>query len=125
VDQPACDQHKCPIRPGDCRSGSQKPIQQIPQPQFLEQFARHQQRAPGKSVQDLDVVLLLAFQLGRAFQDATQVRKHSAEHVATAKIGDDALLDLAVFAVGFHDAQVFVDGAVGGRDFDGPDVHAS
>ncbi len=66
----------------------------------------------------------LAFQLGGAFQDATQVRKQGAEHVAAAQIGDDALLDLAVFAVGLHDAQVFVDGAVGGRDFDGPDVHA-
>jgi hypothetical protein len=34
------------------------------------------------------------------------------------------LLDLAVLAIGFDDADVFVDHAVGGPDFDGAEVHA-
>src|SRR5262249_13640178 len=43
--------------------------------------------------------------------------------VLAAEVGDDALPDLAVFAVGFDDADVFVDGAAGGADFDGPGIH--
>ena len=45
------------------------------------------------------------------------------EEVLASEIGDDALLDLAVFAVGLDDADVFVDGAAGGADFDGSRVH--
>src|SRR5260370_18014405 len=45
------------------------------------------------------------------------------EEVLPSEIGDDALLDLPVFAVGFDDADVFVDGAAGGADFHGSRVH--
>ena len=45
------------------------------------------------------------------------------EEVLASEVGDDALLDLAAFAVGLDDADVFVDGAAGGADFDGSRVH--
>ena len=45
------------------------------------------------------------------------------EEVLASEISDDALLDLAVFAVGLDDADVFVDGAAGGADFHGSRVH--
>ena len=35
----------------------------------------------------------------------------SIEEILATEIGDDALLDLTVFAVGLDDADVFVDGA--------------
>jgi hypothetical protein len=60
---------------------------------------------------------------GRAEQDALELRKHQGEQIFAAEVGDDALLDLAVLAVGLDDAYVLVDGAVGGRDFDGADEH--
>ena len=45
------------------------------------------------------------------------------KEVFAAEVGDDALLDLAAVAVGFDDADIFVDGAAGGADFDGSRVH--
>src|SRR4051794_26290873 len=45
------------------------------------------------------------------------------EELFASEIGDDALFDLTVLAVGLDDADVFVDGAAGGADFDGPRVH--
>ena len=49
--------------------------------------------------------------------------EHGGQHVLAAEIRDDPLLDLAVFAIGFDDADIFVDSALGGRDFDRADVH--
>ena len=65
----------------------------------------------------------LALHLGSAFQDATEVGKHGGQQIAATEVGYDALFDLAVLAVGFHDAQVFVEGTVGGGDSDSPYVH--
>ena len=45
------------------------------------------------------------------------------EEVLASEIGDDALFDLAGFAVGLDDADVFVDGAAGGADVHGSRVH--
>src|SRR5262249_15333275 len=45
------------------------------------------------------------------------------EEVFAAEVGDDVLLDLAAFADGFDDADILMDGAAGGADFDGPRVH--
>ena len=45
------------------------------------------------------------------------------EEILSSEVGDDALLDLTVFAVGFDDADVFVDGAAGRADLDGSRVH--
>jgi hypothetical protein len=45
------------------------------------------------------------------------------EPVLAAQVSDRALLDLAVLALGFDGADVFVDRAIGGPDFDGSEVH--
>ena len=58
-----------------------------------------------------------------AGEEPSELGEDLDEEVLAAEIGDDALLDLAVFAVGFDDADVFVDGAAGGADFDGSGVH--
>src|SRR5271157_3718941 len=110
-------------RPRDRRSFSQNSVEQIPQPQFLKQLAHHQQRTPPEGLEDVDVAILLALQLGSAFQDATEVGKHGAEQIAATEVGYDALFDLAVLAVGFDDAQVFIEGTVGRGDSDSPYVH--
>ena len=124
MDQPAGDQHEGSIRPWDHGPLSQKPIQQIPQSQLLEQRAHHQQRPPAEGLKDVDIAVPLAFHFGGAFQDTAQVGQYGGKQIATAQVGDDALLDLAVFAVGLDDAQVFIEGTVGGGDFDGAHVHA-
>ena len=58
-----------------------------------------------------------------AGEEPSELGEDLDEEVLASEIGDDALLDLAVFAVGFDDADVFVDGAAGGADFDGSRVH--
>jgi len=52
------------------------------------------------------------------------LREHRGERVFPSKVGDSPLLDLAILAVGFDDADILVDGAVGGRNFYGADKHA-
>ena len=58
-----------------------------------------------------------------AGEEPLELGEHVDEEVLASEIGDDALLDLAAFAVGFDDADVFVDGAAGGADFHGSRVH--
>ena len=43
--------------------------------------------------------------------------------VLAAEVGEGALLDLAVVAIGLDDADILVDRATGGPDFDGSEVH--
>ncbi len=45
------------------------------------------------------------------------------EQVLAAEVSDGALFDLAVLPVGLDDADVLVDGTVGGGDADGAQVH--
>ena len=40
-----------------------------------------------------------------------------------AEVGEGALLDLTVVAIGLDDADILVDRATGGPDFDGSEVH--
>jgi hypothetical protein len=54
--------------------------------------------------------------------EAAELGKQLDEEILAAEIHDDALLDLASLAVGFHDADVFIDDAAGGTDFDGSRV---
>src|ERR1700680_665172 len=58
-----------------------------------------------------------------AGEEASELGEHFDEEVLPSEIGDDALLDLTAFAVGFDDADIFVDGAAGGADFHGSRVH--
>ena len=52
-----------------------------------------------------------------------QLGENLGEQVFAAQIGNGALLDLAVVAIGFDDADVLVNRAAGGPDFDGSEVH--
>ena len=46
-----------------------------------------------------------------------------ATKILTAEIGDGPLLDLAVLTIGLNEADILVDCAAGGPDFDRSDVH--
>jgi hypothetical protein len=61
--------------------------------------------------------------VGIACEEAAELGEELDEEVFASEIGDDALLDLTAVAVGFDDADIFVDGAAGGADFDGSRVH--
>ena len=55
-------------------------------------------------------------------EDTCPLGQDGAEDILAAEVGDGALLDLAVVALGLDDAAVFVDGAVGGGNFEGAHV---
>jgi hypothetical protein len=88
---------------------------------LLPQGADDQDRSPGGGIQDAQGVAVFASHQGFTEQDALQLGQQSGEEIFATEVGDDALFDLAVLAIGFDDADVLVDGAVGGRDFDGAD----
>ena len=56
-------------------------------------------------------------------EEALELGKQLDEQIFAAQVGEGALLDLAVVAIGFDDADILVDRAVGGPDFDGSEVH--
>src|SRR5262249_26354811 len=58
-----------------------------------------------------------------AGEEAAEFGEDLEEEVFASEVGDDALLDLAAVAVGFDDADVFMDRAAGGADFHGSRVH--
>ena len=45
------------------------------------------------------------------------------QEVLAAEVGDRPLLDLAIVAIGLDEADILVDGAAGGPDFDGSEEH--
>ncbi len=56
-------------------------------------------------------------------EQSLELGEDRGEEVFAAEIGDDALLDLSAFAVGFDDADVLVECAAGRADFDSFEVH--
>src|SRR5205823_13420226 len=66
----------------------------------------------------------LARQAWLPLEEALQLRQQRGEDVLAAEVGDGALFDLAAVAVGFDDADILIDGAVGGRHLDRAEVHS-
>ena len=92
-------------------------VEDLPQAELLEQGADHEHRPPGPGLRDESPPRRI--EGGVAAEDAFKFGQQRVEDILAAKVGDDALLDLAVVAVGFDNADVLVDRAVGGGDFDG------
>src|SRR5215472_4723246 len=121
-------QHEDTIGVGDLRrvfawpGSAQVLVQDLPQAQLIEESAQDQGGPPRPALQDIDVDSF-ASDAGCAAQDPFQFGEELLQEILAAEIGDDALFDLTVLAIGFDDADVLVDGAVGGGDFDGADVH--
>ena len=59
----------------------------------------------------------------QAQKEALQLRQERRSGHPFVRDRQGCLLDFAILAVGFDDADVLVDGAVGGRDFDRAEVH--
>ena len=94
-----------------------------PEAELVEQGADDEDRPPGRGIDDLGFGRIAGLAAGVPGEEPLELGEELDEEVLASEIGDDALLDLAAFAVGFDDADVFVDGAAGGADFDGSRVH--
>ena len=95
-------------------------VEDGPEAQLVEQGADDEDRPPVRGIAELGI---LGIESSLAGEEPPELGEDLEEEVLASEIGDDALLDLAAFAVGFDDADVFVDGAAGGADFDGSRVH--
>ena len=69
------------------------------------------------------VVGIAGVALGVAVEEPAELEKQLDEEILASEVGDNAFLDLAAVTVGFGDADVFVEGAVVGADFDGSWIH--
>ena len=124
-DEPIGDEHESPVRErGPLVGLAQKFVEQLPQAQLLEERAHDQHGSPGRGFENVDVAGRLTGRQRLTREEALQLRQQRRQDVSAAEVGDGALLDLAVLPVGFDDADVFVDGALGGGNLDGAQVHA-
>ena len=94
-------------------------VEDGPETQLVEQGPDDEDRSPVRGFAELGVGGIMSL----AGEEPSELGEDLEEEVLASEIGDDALLDLTAFAVGLDDADVFVDGAAGGADFDGSRVH--
>src|SRR5262249_39214201 len=94
-------------------------IEDGPEAELVEQGPHDEDRPPGRGFAELGVRGIRSL----AGEEPLELGEYIDEEVLPSEIGDDALLDLTAFAVGFDDADVFVDGAALGADFHGSRVH--
>jgi hypothetical protein len=90
---------------------------------LVEQGPDDEDGSPSGGIDHSGVGGIVGVGLGVAVEEPTELGEQLDEEILASEIGDDALLDLAVVAVGFDDADVFVDGAVLGADFDRSWIH--
>jgi hypothetical protein len=88
---------------------------------LVEQGADGEGRPPGGGIEDVGIG---GPGFGRiAAEESAELGEDLDEEVLAAEVGEGALLDLAGLAEGLDDADVLVEGAAGGPDFDGSQVH--
>src|SRR5262245_29869947 len=118
-DEPVGDEHKGAVGERDTFGPPEFLIEDGPEAELVEQGPNDEDRPPGRGFAELGVVGIRS----RAGEEPSELGEHFDEEVLPSEIGDDTLLDLTAFAVGFDDADVFVDGAAFGADFHGSRVH--
>ena len=68
--------------------------------------------------------LFSAFSCRVVTEQSLELGENLGQEILAAQVGHGALLDLAVVTIGFDDADILVDRAAGGPNFDGSEVHA-
>jgi hypothetical protein len=95
-------------------------VENRPEAKLVEQGTNDEDGPPVRSIEDLR---LGGIHGGIACEEPAKPREDLDEEVLASKISDDALLDLTAVAIGFDDADIFVDGTAGRADSDGSRVH--
>ena len=122
TDEPISDQDECAIGERHALGLTERRVEDGPQPELVEQGPDGEDRPPGGGVEDVGV-----FGLGGArsvaAEESLEFGEDLDQEVLAAEVGEGALLDLAVVAIGLDDADILVDRAAGGSDFDSSEVH--
>ena len=122
TDQAIGDQHERPVGERHALGLAQSCIEDSPEPELIEQGPDDQERPPGGGVEDVGVIGLGAVRAVPAEQPL-ELGEDLDQKVLAAEVGEGALLDLAAVAIGLDDADILVDSAAGGANFDGSQVH--
>ena len=122
-DEPVGDEHEGAVGERDAFGPPEVLVEDVPEAQLVEHGTDDEDRSPVRGIADLGICRIAGLDAGFSGEEPAELGEHLDEEVLASEIGDDALLDLAAFAVGFDDADVFVDGAAGGADFHGSRVH--
>ena len=122
-DEPVGDQREGAVGEGDALGLAEVLVEDRPEAELVEQGADDEDRPPGGGLTDVECRRIAGLFVGVADEEASELGEDLGEKILAAEVGDHALFDLTVLAVGFDDADVFVDGAAGGADLDGSWVH--
>ncbi len=122
TDQAIRDQHERPVSKRRALGLAQSRIEDGPEPELIEQGPDDEDRPPGGGVEDIGVFGLGAVRAVPAEQPL-ELGEDLDQKVLAAEVSKSALLDFASLAVGLDDADILVDRAAGGANFDGSQVH--
>jgi hypothetical protein len=122
-DEPVGDEHEGAVGERDTFGSPEVLVEDGPEAQLVEQDADDDDRPPIRGIADVGISRIAGLARGFSGEESAELGEDRDEEVLASEIDDDTLLDLAVFAVGFDDADIFVDGAAGGADFHGSRVH--
>jgi hypothetical protein len=122
-DESIGDEHEGPVGEGNAFGLAEGFVEDGPEAELIEQGAEREDGTPGGGIDDLAISRCGVLLADVAPEQSLELGEDFDEEIFAAEIGDDALLDLSAFAVGFDDADVFVECAAGGADFDGSQVH--
>jgi hypothetical protein len=122
-DEPVGDEDEGAVGEGDALGVAEVLVEDRPEAQLIEQGPDDEDRPPGGGVDHLGVGGIAGLTIGVAVEEPPELGEQLDEEILTSEVGDNALLDLATVAIGFDNADVFVDGAVLGADFDGSWIH--
>jgi len=117
------DQDERPVGERHALGLSQGRVEDGPEPELVEQSADSQNWPPSRGIENIEIVFPRRPRVGIVAEQASQLGEHLRQQVHAAQIGEGALLDLAIVAIGFDDADILVDRAAGGPDFDSSEIH--
>ncbi len=121
--EPVGDEDEDAVGERDAFGVAEMSVADGPEAELVEQGTDGEDGPPGRGIDDLGIGQGGVFLTDVATEQSLEFGEDVDEEVFAAEVGDDALLDLAVFAVGLDDADVFVESAAGGADFHGSRVH--
>src|SRR5262249_55473543 len=110
------------VSKGDAFGSPEVLVEDGPKAELLEQSPDDKDRPPVGGIDDLGHTRFAGInRLAR--EQPLEFGEDRDEEILAAQIGDDALFDLAVVAIGFDDADVLVDGTVFGANPHGSWIH--
>jgi hypothetical protein len=110
-DEPVGEEHEGAVGERDAFGPPEFLVENGPEAELVEQGADDEDRAPGRGVADLGIGGIGVLVGGVPGEEPPELGEDLDEEVLASEVGDDALLDLTVLAVGLDDADVLVDGA--------------